>query len=52
MIFQPFYYPATGCAAYVFGCGGQGLCAVVDPQEHDVDSYARFAEAKGCALSR
>lgn len=46
MIFKPFHYDATGCAAYLFGCGGVGVCAVVDPQEQDTDSYVRFAEAK------
>lgn len=46
MIFKPFHYDATGCAAYLFGCGGVGVCAVVDPQEQDIESYVRFAEAK------
>ena len=46
MIFKPFHYDDTGCAAYLFGCGGVGVCAVVDPQEQDVESYVRFAEAK------
>jgi hypothetical protein len=30
MIFRPFYHFETGCAAYLFGCGGLGKCAVVD----------------------
>jgi hydroxyacylglutathione hydrolase len=30
MIFKPYYYFETGCAAYLFGCGGLGRCAVVD----------------------
>jgi len=46
MIFKPFHYDATGCAAYLFGCGGVGVCTVVDPQEQDVESYIRFADAK------
>lgn len=29
MIFKPYYYFETGCAAYLFGCGGLGKCAVV-----------------------
>jgi len=33
VIFRPFYYFDTGCAAYVFGCGTLSKCAVVDPQE-------------------
>lgn len=51
MIFRPFYYFDSGCAAYVFGCGTKGLCAVVDPQERDVDAYLTFAEAKGMKVS-
>jgi hydroxyacylglutathione hydrolase len=51
MIFQPFYRPQTGCAAYVFGCGGQGLGCVVDPHEDDVDAYLDFAAAKGLRLT-
>ena len=33
MIFRPYYYYDTGCAAYLFGCGTVGRCAVVDAQE-------------------
>lgn len=51
MIFKPFYYFDTGCAAYVFGCGSLGKGAVVDPQEHDLDSYASFAAAKGLKIT-
>jgi hypothetical protein len=36
MIFRPFYYFDTGCAAYVFGCAGEGYAAVVDPPQHDL----------------
>lgn len=46
MFFRPFYRFDTGCAAYVFGCGGQGLACVVDPHEGDVDAYAEFAASK------
>lgn len=46
MIFRPFYRFETGCAAYVFGCGGQGVCCVVDPHEADVGDYIAFAAAK------
>jgi len=51
MIFRPFYRFETGCAAYVFGCGGQGLACVVDPQDPDVDAYAGFAAAKGMRIA-
>ncbi len=32
MIFRPFYRDEGSCAAYLLGCGGKGLCAVV-PKE-------------------
>ena len=51
MIFRPFHYFDTGCAAYVFGCGTAGRCAVVDPQERDVDAYSSFAAAKGMTIT-
>src|SRR5262245_65851697 len=51
MIFRPFHYFDTGCAAYVFGCGTVGECAVVDPQARDVDTYREFAAAKGMRLT-
>jgi len=47
MIWKPYYYFDTGCAAYLFGCGTLRACAVVDPQERDVDAYLSFAESKG-----
>jgi glyoxylase-like metal-dependent hydrolase (beta-lactamase superfamily II) len=49
VIFRPFYRFETGCAAYVFGCGGQGICCVVDPHEADVDAYIEFADIRRCA---
>ena len=51
MFFRPFYYYDTGCASYVFGCGTKGLCAAVDPLEHDVEAYAAFAQQKGMHIS-
>ena len=51
MIFRPFYRFETGCAAYLFGCGSKGLCAVVDPQEKDVDAYIAFAAEKAMRIS-
>jgi hydroxyacylglutathione hydrolase len=51
MIFRPFHYFDTGCAAYVFGCGSIGLGAVVDPQERDIDAYVAFAAAKGLRIT-
>lgn len=51
MIFKPYYHFETGCAAYLFGCGGLGKCAVVDPHERDVDAYAAFAASNGMRIT-
>ncbi len=51
MIFRPYYYFETGCAAYLFGCGGKGKCAVVDPHEEDMDAYLAFASAQGMKIT-
>ncbi len=51
MIFKPYYYFDTGCAAYLFGCGSLGKCAVVDAHEEDVDAYTEFAAAKGMRIT-
>jgi hydroxyacylglutathione hydrolase len=51
MFFRPFYRFDSGCAAYVFGCGGKGLACVVDPHEGDVDEYVRFAASKGMKIT-
>lgn len=51
MIFKPYYYFETGCAAYVLGCGGLGKCAVVDAHERDLDAYTEFAASKGMQIT-
>jgi glyoxylase-like metal-dependent hydrolase (beta-lactamase superfamily II) len=51
MIFRPFYRFETGCAAYLFGCGGLGKCAVVDAHESDVDAYVEFAATKAMRIT-
>jgi glyoxylase-like metal-dependent hydrolase (beta-lactamase superfamily II) len=51
MIFKPYYYFDTGCAAYLFGCGSLGKCAVVDAHEEDIEAYAEFAAAKGMRIT-
>lgn len=51
MIFKPYYYFDTGCAAYLFGCGGHGKCAVVDAHEEDVEAYQAFAASKGMTIT-
>jgi hydroxyacylglutathione hydrolase len=52
VIFRPFFDFDRGCAAYLFGCGGHGLCAVVDARELEVDEYIRFADAKGMRIAQ
>lgn len=51
MIFRPYYYDDTGCAAYLFGCGTVGECAVVDAQRRDIEAYITFAAAKGMQIT-
>ena len=51
MILRPFYYFDTGCAAYLFGCGTAGRCAVVDARADDVGAYEAFASAKGMRIT-
>lgn len=51
MIFKPYYYFETGCAAYLFGCGTVGKCAVVDAHVEDVDAYRAFAGSKGMTIT-
>jgi glyoxylase-like metal-dependent hydrolase (beta-lactamase superfamily II) len=51
MYFRPFHRFETGCAAYLLGCGARGSCAVVDPQEADLEAYAAFARSKGMAIT-
>jgi len=51
MIFKPYYYFETGCAAYLFGCGTLGKCAVVDAHERDIDAYAEFAASKDMRIT-
>jgi glyoxylase-like metal-dependent hydrolase (beta-lactamase superfamily II) len=42
MIFRQFLHFEPVAASYLFGCGGRGLCAVVDPVDN-VDGYVRTA---------
>ena len=51
MIFKPYYYFETGCAAYLFGCGGLGKCAVVDAHEEDIDACIELARSKGMTIT-
>jgi glyoxylase-like metal-dependent hydrolase (beta-lactamase superfamily II) len=51
MIFKPYYYFETGCAAYLFGCGSLGKCAVVDAHERDIPAYEDFAASKDMRIT-
>jgi hydroxyacylglutathione hydrolase len=51
MIFKPFYAFDTGCASYLFGCGGLGECAVVDAQVHELDAYIELATSKNMRIT-
>jgi hydroxyacylglutathione hydrolase len=51
VIFNPYYYFETGCAAYLFGCGTLGRCAVVDAHARDLEAYAGFAASKGMQIT-
>jgi glyoxylase-like metal-dependent hydrolase (beta-lactamase superfamily II) len=51
MILRPYYYYDRGCAAYLFGCGTLGKCAVVDARIDDVDAYAAFAASKNMRIT-
>jgi hydroxyacylglutathione hydrolase len=51
LIFKPYYYFETGCATYLLGCGGLGICAVVDAHEQDLEAYAQFAASKGMQIT-
>jgi glyoxylase-like metal-dependent hydrolase (beta-lactamase superfamily II) len=51
MIFSPFHRFETGCAAYVFGCGGEGVGCAVDPHQDDVEAYRTFAAARGLRIT-
>lgn len=51
MIFKPYHHFETGCAAYLFGCGSLGKCAVVDAHAEDIDAYIDFAASKGMRIT-
>jgi glyoxylase-like metal-dependent hydrolase (beta-lactamase superfamily II) len=51
VIFRPFFDFEHGCAAYLFGCGSLGACAVVDAREGEVHQYISFAQEKGMRIT-
>jgi glyoxylase-like metal-dependent hydrolase (beta-lactamase superfamily II) len=50
MIFQPFFFRASGCASYLVGCAGKAKCAVIDPRIEEVDAYLATAAHHGMAI--
>jgi glyoxylase-like metal-dependent hydrolase (beta-lactamase superfamily II) len=51
MILRPYHYFDLGCAAYLFGCGTLGRCAVVDARADDVGAYEAFASTQGMRIT-
>lgn len=53
MIFRPFYRFETGCATYVFGCGGRGIACVVEvgsavlSKPAGMEAILRFNQGRG-----
>lgn len=52
MIFRQFRSEDTGCAAYLLGCGGQGVAAVVDPRASDLELYLELAGTKNLRITQ
>jgi hydroxyacylglutathione hydrolase len=49
MIFRQFLHTSPIGASYLFGCGGQGQCVVVDPVE-DIDPYQQLGRETGMRI--
>src|SRR2546430_16833943 len=49
MIFRQFLHTAPIGASYLFGCGGQGQCIVVDPVE-DIGPYQQASRETGMRI--
>ena len=47
MIFRQFLHTTPIGASYLFGCGGQGQCVVVDPFQ-DIEPYVKASRGPGC----
>lgn len=50
MYFKQLVKEDLGCASYIIGCPGAGVCAVVDPRIDMVDEILALAEAGGMRL--
>lgn len=49
MIFRQFQHFSPVAASYLFGCGGQGRCVVVDPIE-DIEIYLQASDQTGMRI--
>jgi len=50
MIFRQFLHASPVGASYLFGCGGQSQCVVVDPVE-DIDPYLQASRETGMRIA-
>jgi glyoxylase-like metal-dependent hydrolase (beta-lactamase superfamily II) len=50
MIFRQFLHTSPVGASYIFGCGGQGQCVVVDPVE-DIAPYQQVSRETGMRIT-
>jgi hydroxyacylglutathione hydrolase len=50
VILRPFFYEATSCASYLFGCTTHQELAVLDPHEALVDRYLAESERIGAPV--
>jgi hydroxyacylglutathione hydrolase len=50
MIFRQFLHTSPIGASYLFGCGGQGQCVVVDPVE-DIGPYLQLGRETGMRIT-
>ena len=51
MVFRQFLHASPVAASYLFGCGGQGLCVVVDPVQ-DIDLYRQVSHDTGMRIAQ
>lgn len=52
MIFKALANEASGCLAYLVGCGVTGIAALIDPARAEVEEYVALAQAKGLTITR
>lgn len=50
MYLEQFFVEGLGCASYLIGCEGAGVCAVIDP-DRDVRKYLDASAARGMQIT-